>query len=284
MAKLSKEQWAEARARWESDPRAGFEWLAVEIGVSRPAVSKMASTHGWEKGGDVAKVTPSKKVTQVTQKKTEKVTQTVTQPRQPVTPAQAKRPAPAASNKPESPQWEVMEKRPRGRPTEYKDEYIQLMIDYFNIEVEKLVDVEVVGKDGEVRTEQKVVVNKFPTLGRFASNIGITRETLHDWATAKNPDGSIRRPDFAYTYARAKDLQEVLLTEGGLAGMYEGRFATFAAKNIIGWRDKIDVDSSAEISITSKQSLEEKFALKMRAAHDRMKVVMEERQLLSGDK
>jgi predicted transcriptional regulator len=68
MARLSKEQWAEARTRWESDTRDGFAWLADELGVSRPAVSKMASSQGWSKG-NVTQVTPDQKVTQKLRKK-----------------------------------------------------------------------------------------------------------------------------------------------------------------------------------------------------------------------
>jgi hypothetical protein len=54
MARLSKEQWAAARERWESDSLEGFSWLADEllsngVYVSRVAISKYANRHGWEK-------------------------------------------------------------------------------------------------------------------------------------------------------------------------------------------------------------------------------------------
>ena len=53
MARLSKQQWAEARAKWEADPREGYDWLANELGnvVSRQAISKTANKEGWTKGG-----------------------------------------------------------------------------------------------------------------------------------------------------------------------------------------------------------------------------------------
>jgi predicted transcriptional regulator len=74
MARLTKEQWAEARARWESDKRDGFAWLSDELGVSRPAVSKMASSQGWSKG-NVTQVTQDQKVTQKLRGKVTQVTQ-----------------------------------------------------------------------------------------------------------------------------------------------------------------------------------------------------------------
>lgn len=63
MAKLTKEEWVAARVKWESDTRDGFAWLAIELGISRPGVSKMASYQGWIKK-KVTQVTHNKKVTQ----------------------------------------------------------------------------------------------------------------------------------------------------------------------------------------------------------------------------
>jgi predicted transcriptional regulator len=74
MARLTREQWIEARSRWESDPRDGFAWLADELGISRPAVSKMASLQGWTKA-KVTEVTQAEKVTPKLRKKVTQVTQ-----------------------------------------------------------------------------------------------------------------------------------------------------------------------------------------------------------------
>ena len=49
MAKLSKEQWAAVRIRWENDPRDNFKWLSDEIGVSRQGISKHACAQSWKK-------------------------------------------------------------------------------------------------------------------------------------------------------------------------------------------------------------------------------------------
>jgi hypothetical protein len=53
MARMTKAQWAEARRKWEDDPRDGFDWLAEEFGgiVSRQAFSQKAKRDGWTKGG-----------------------------------------------------------------------------------------------------------------------------------------------------------------------------------------------------------------------------------------
>lgn len=49
MSKLSKTQWNQARERWECSKKEGFQWLADEIGVSRPAVAKRAKQENWTK-------------------------------------------------------------------------------------------------------------------------------------------------------------------------------------------------------------------------------------------
>ena len=50
--KLSPEQWAAARQRWEADSREGYTWLVDELAlpVSAPAVRKTAVRDGWAKG------------------------------------------------------------------------------------------------------------------------------------------------------------------------------------------------------------------------------------------
>jgi hypothetical protein len=57
MAKLTKDQWNDARETWECDPREGFDWLSNQLGniVSRQAISKAAKQQGWAKRpGEVA--------------------------------------------------------------------------------------------------------------------------------------------------------------------------------------------------------------------------------------
>jgi hypothetical protein len=131
---------------------------------------------------------------------------------------------------------EIVEKRPVGRPTSYKDEYVDQLIEFFDTSVYSVKTT--YDKDGNEKTEK--ILNPFPTLARFATKIGVTRETLHDWATLKTPEGELRYPEFAYAYKRAKDFQEALLVEGAIGGMYQANFSIFTAKNVLGWRDKTE--------------------------------------------
>lgn len=51
--KLSSEQWAAVRSRWEGDEREGYTWLIEDMGlpVSAPGVRKTALREGWAKSG-----------------------------------------------------------------------------------------------------------------------------------------------------------------------------------------------------------------------------------------
>lgn len=249
-------------------------WLAESLAVSRQAVSKMAAKQDWEK---VAQ--PSELVAQPARPQPKQPAKKVAIPQIKAGPQPA-RPVRLASG-----DWELMTRRPRGRPTDYRDEFVDEIVSYFDIPVESVVDVDVVDKDGKTVTEKRVVINTFPTLSRFASTIGVTRETLHDWATAKNPDGTLKRPEFSYAHARAKDMQDALLVEGGLSGRYEGRFAVFAAKNLIGWKDQIE--TTTEITVTSApvERLDEAYRLGMEAAARHKSAIMERilRKAMSAD-
>jgi hypothetical protein len=131
---------------------------------------------------------------------------------------------------------EIVEKRERGRPSLYRDEYVDELIQFFDIAVYSIKTT--YDKEGSEKVEK--VLNPFPTLARFATKVGVTRETLHEWATARLPNGELRYPDFAYAYKRAKDYQEALLVEGAIGGMYQANFSIFTAKNVLGWRDKTE--------------------------------------------
>ena len=124
-----------------------------------------------------------------------------------------------------------------GRPTKYTADMPQRLLDFFNIEPYWI----------EVKDSGKVVCvpARFPTLARFAAENGICRDTLHHWATERGAKGNILRPEFSDAYKRAKDLQEANLVEGAMAGAYPPAFSIFTAKNVLGWRDRQEVEHSS---------------------------------------
>lgn len=129
---------------------------------------------------------------------------------------------------------------PAGRPTDYKPEYCEKIVKFFNID--PFIRETYTDNNGAERT--RLVPNRFPTLARFAAELDVDRSTLAEWADKKDSDGVLVHPEFSRAYKRAKDYQEAFLAEGGLAGAFETPFAIFTAKNVIGWKDKQEIDNT----------------------------------------
>ena len=124
---------------------------------------------------------------------------------------------------------ETKPKHAGGRPPAYKTEYCQAIIDFFDIEPYREVEVTIKSKNGNVITKDELRANPLPFLSRFAESIGVTHKCLLGWVH--------RYPEFSTAYARAKQLQKAMLVENGLQGLYNSHFAIFTAKNITDMRD-----------------------------------------------
>lgn len=61
-----------------------------------------------------------------------------------------------------------------GCPTKYREEYCAQMIEYFDVTPYEIVT----DADGN----KDAIVGVFPTLARFALNIGVHRDTINEWA------------------------------------------------------------------------------------------------------
>lgn len=110
-----------------------------------------------------------------------------------------------------------------GRPTKYKAEYCDLIIEFFSIHPFEIFSTPF----GPKRT-----ANTMPTFHDFARTIGVNEDTVVEWATAKDVQGQLKHADFSAAYREAKTLQKWFLIENGLNGVYNSRFAEFTAMNI----------------------------------------------------
>lgn len=120
----------------------------------------------------------------------------------------------------------------RGRPSLYDPSYCAALISYFDrspfVETEKTITT----AKGTVIVEKIRLPAPFPSLAGFARMIGVHRDTIHAWAS--------EFPDFSDAIARAKDIQEDILLQNGLLGLYAQPFAVLVAKNFTGMRDKVE--------------------------------------------
>lgn len=141
--------------------------------------------------------------------------------------------------------------KPIGRPSKYKKEYCQKMIDFFSVSpTEERFDSEVV-ETGELGDTAKVIVKKktttkgkgvdLPTFVRFAHNIGVCDNTLQAWCKES--------PDFLRAYEKCQQLQEDIWKVNSLNGNYNAQFATFLGKNVYGYKDKSEVEQNHTITV-----------------------------------
>lgn len=173
-----------------------------------------------------------------------------------------------------------------GRPTKFRKEFTEKLVEFFDIEPTKKELMEVVkeiGKDGKERkTAEKFkhVPNKFPTLVQFAKHIKVSYWSLQNWAEkgedhniqaklAKNEGLSVKEiemmkdlQEFSKAYKLAKELQQDFLMQNGLNGASPSAGYIFTAKNVTKMRDKVEND----IKVTQVKPLLEN--LKPSYVHD----------------
>lgn len=121
-----------------------------------------------------------------------------------------------------------------GTVSMYKPEYVGQMLKYFSVSPVEVVEHED-KKTGQITITR--TVSDFPTKSGFAAKIGVHRDTIFQWAIKTNDKGELVYPDFADMYKRAADYQEHCLVTNTLHNRYNSSFASFLAKNLLGWKD-----------------------------------------------
>lgn len=142
-----------------------------------------------------------------------------------------------------------------GRPSKYRDEYPDKLLEYFEEYlsnphtqeiIERTVKFYANGTEKERFEKFKTVSRNVPTLFGFARSIGVNYETARRWNTlriGKKPsDGEkdsrpYRYPEFCGAYKQAIHFQTEFILGAGMSGRTPPAFAIFAAKNMVGWRD-----------------------------------------------
>jgi hypothetical protein len=139
---------------------------------------------------------------------------------------------------------------PAGRPTKYKEEFCDLLMEYFNAEPFEDLEIHHYYKDGEVSwIDKKRMPNKLPTMVGFwrflkekGEDVGIS--TLYDWI---DKDHASYQKKFSDTYTRAaKPMQKDFLIQNGLQGTNNPVFGKFVAINLTEMTDKKDHEVSGK--------------------------------------
>ena len=130
----------------------------------------------------------------------------------------------------------IKPKRKPGRPTKYKQSYCQGVVDFFNVDPVKVLIETYTYKDGTTKTKEIEVPCEIPLISDYAVSIDVSRETLHEWKRVHT--------EFSDAYKKAKEIQRGILVKLALKGLYNPGFSIFAAKNMIGWRDKKEIEAT----------------------------------------
>jgi len=134
-------------------------------------------------------------------------------------------------------------KSPKGRPTTYKPEFCEKLIEFFDIEPYCEIPIEhyeyVKANNETVQrvkwVDFKRVPNKLPTLRNFAKSINIPISTVYDWL---NPKHDSFQADFSDAFTHAREIRKDFLIQNGLQGFYPPLSFKFVAVNLTDMADK----------------------------------------------
>lgn len=125
-----------------------------------------------------------------------------------------------------------MEEAQVGRPTKYRKEYCQAIVDFFTVEEFEEHTEQKATASGKVVEVTKRTPAGFPSIQGFAASIGVCNDTIYEWRK--------HHVEFSEAIKKGQALQEKLLVKHAMSGGYAQAFAIFFAKNNMGWKDKIE--------------------------------------------
>jgi len=132
-----------------------------------------------------------------------------------------------------------------GRPTKYKAEHCNALVRFFNINPHFSKDITITKSDGTQIDKSEETASDMPFFIDFCESIGIDYSTFENWIDKKSP---YFKKEFFRAYKKALQYREKVLITNGLLGLYSPAFAIFTAKNILGWRDKSEVEHSGDVT------------------------------------
>ena len=152
-------------------------------------------------------------------------------------------------NAPEPEPITVGKKNKGGRPSTYRPEYDQMLLDYFDIPATREIIETHESKNGTVFQEVRTVANDLPTIEGFCKSLKISRETFYHWAGLF--------PSFADSHKKAQAMQQAIWQQNTMRGRYSQPFAIFFGKNVYGWKDKEDQQITGDITLNLVAKLSE---------------------------
>lgn len=128
-----------------------------------------------------------------------------------------------------------------GRPTTYKDEYVQEAYKFFDKPLFEKVQKEVATNKGVVTINEERP-NMMPTIEGFACYLGIHKQRLYEW--------SVKHKDLADALDFGRQRMKEFLNYHALQGNYNSGYAKFFAINSTDMVEKKEIEHTVnEIKI-----------------------------------
>jgi|TARA_R110000751_G_scaffold71447_1_gene145052 hypothetical protein len=128
-----------------------------------------------------------------------------------------------------------------GRPTLYRPEYCEHLVDWFQAGLEEITNPErVTNKIGDIK---HVTAPIFPrTIAGYACIVGVGADCLTDWAS--------KHAEFGRAMKTAKAIQEQCAAMMTATGAWTPSFGIFMLKNCSGWTDRVDITLDSQVTLT----------------------------------
>jgi len=140
-----------------------------------------------------------------------------------------------------------------GRPSKYKKEYCQQIIDYFrDFEMFDEIPVEKQDKEGNVTTTMKQIPARPPSITKFGTLIGVHYDTLLEWQKIY--------PEFSLSYKAGKKIYEDIIRDGAMIGLYKENFTKMVMSHNFDWSDKVQTKTEVKIDNLTDEELAQKLA------------------------
>lgn len=123
------------------------------------------------------------------------------------------------------------------RPSGYKPEYCESVIEYFTrVREPRTIETnsEESDKDGR-KTIYRNICAILPDMTGFCIELGISRDTLYNWQRDN--------PAFREACATARMIGESIAADRGNNGLYPAAPYQFYMKNVYGWKDKTEIET-----------------------------------------
>ena len=122
-------------------------------------------------------------------------------------------------------------KKKIGRPTNYRKTFCDKLIDFFDVEPYKKIELPHYQADGVTLKwmDYKIVPQRMPTLRKFAKSINISIRAVYNWV---NPESKTFKKEFMHAFTCAKEIRKEWLIDLGLSGLTPPLAYKFTAINV----------------------------------------------------